>query len=342
MKKPIQIPYAEGRCRPGKSAAAKLAQSRSDGRSGVRVDAQATNSAPIRSTLRNKPSTSNRSEQRQAGPAGQGKPARPDKLIAWARERCELFHTPANAAFARVKLEGHHEVYALDSTAFDKWLNHLHYKKTRAPMSDGIKKQVKGALAAVAQHDGLERDVHLRVALHKGTYFIDLGDKDWRAVEVDSKGWRIVTTPRVMFVRSPGMRALPDPVPDKTFKPLLRVLNIPTGRWVLILAWLIESLRPDTAYVGLELSGPQGAAKSSTQSILRDLIDPNAVNLRSRASSPRDAFATAKHNHVVGFENVSDLSQGMQDCLCTMLTGGGFAGRTLFTNDRERGSMPLT
>jgi hypothetical protein len=87
--------------------------------------------------------------------------------------------------------------------------------------------------------------------------------------------------------------------------------------------------------VVLELCGQHGSAKSSTQEKLRCLIDPNAVNLRAAPKTTDDLFVGAGCNWMVSMNNLSNLTFLQQDALCTMATGGGFAGRTLYTNADE-------
>ena len=121
----------------------------------------------------------------------------------------------------------------------------------------------------------------------------------------------------------------------RTVSDILSVINIPPGSWLLVLAWVIECLRPDTPYVGLQLHGVEGSAKSSTQSILRDLIDPSSENLRAKPTKQESLFVAAQQNLLVSYENLSGLPSEIQDTMCTMLTGGGFAFRTLYSNDQE-------
>jgi len=85
----------------------------------------------------------------------------------------------------------------------------------------------------------------------------------------------------------------------------------------------------------LELVGEQGSAKSKTQDVLRDFIDPNQVNLRAKPKNRESLFICAENSHLNSYENLSHLQSGLQDAFCTLATGGGFADRTLYTNKEE-------
>jgi hypothetical protein len=83
------------------------------------------------------------------------------------------------------------------------------------------------------------------------------------------------------------------------------------------------------------MTGEQGSVKSTSQKHLRKLIDPNKSNLRAAPKTIEDIWVTAKHGHIVSFENISHLSAGYQDALCVLATGGAYATRTLHTTSDE-------
>jgi hypothetical protein len=179
--------------------------------------------------------------------------------------------------------------------------------------------------------------VHVRVAGHEGKLYLDLADAGWRAVEIDTDGWRVVSSPPVRFRRAPGMLPLPEPMPGGSIEALRPLLNVEGETdFVLAVAWLLGALRDTGPYPALVLSGEQGSAKSTFCSLLRALIDPNAAPLRALPREDRDLFIAASNGHVLAFDNVSGLPAWISDTLCRLATGGGFSTRELYSDDAEK------
>jgi hypothetical protein len=262
-----------------------------------------------------------------------------DMLVQLACERCELWHDPEGRGYATFEQEHqgstHKEHWEISSTGFTDWIAMLAYTELGKAPSKETLTTVKNALNGEARFDGYEHNVFRRVGKVESEYWIDLCNDHWQAVCVTAVGWRVSDASSVRFVRTKAMQALPGPQRGGSYEPLWPLLNIPSEDHMLVLAWILECYRCDTPYPVLELTGEQGSAKSSTQTALRSIVDPNQVMLRGRPKTVEDVYVSAKNNHLLSFENLSNITNDMSDALCTVATGGGTAGRTLYTNTEE-------
>ena len=188
-----------------------------------------------------------------------------------------------------------------------KELSYNYYMDARIAPSETAQKAALSTLFGQAKFEGPEKSVFRRVARFEDAIWIDLCDEDWRAVKVTAGGWEVLDNPSVIFVRSPTMRSLPNPSEKGDITPLWPLLNIPVEEQILLLCWILECYRVETPYVVLELVGEQGSAKSKTQDVLRDFIDPNQVNLRAKPKNRESLFISAENSHLISYENLSHL-----------------------------------
>jgi hypothetical protein len=255
-------------------------------------------------------------------------------LVKYVEQRFELFHDQNKDVYARDLNSG--EVRYLNSRQFRDCLLAGFYQDTGKAPRDQSLREALATLAGLGRFHGECSDIHLRTAGANGEYFLDLAAPgSSRAIRFTAGAWEIIDAPPAMFVRPESMQPLLEPIGGGSIEPLWRVANIPHGSRLMALAWLIECLRPDTPYPLLELLGEQGSAKSTTQIALRRLIDPNACDLRGAPKSVEDIFVSAGACCLVSYENVSHLPAPMQDALCVLATGGGFAKRKLYSDSEE-------
>jgi hypothetical protein len=255
-------------------------------------------------------------------------------LIEFAQARVDLFHDPVRNVYARDRstLENRR----LDGQEFRDWLAANYYRATGKAPRDQNLREALSTMRGIGLYGGERHEVHVRVAKYQDGYYLDLGEHgQTRAVRIAPGCWEVVTDPPVRFVRPQTMRPLPEPTRGGHIEVLWELANIPSEARLLVLAWLAECMRPDTPYPVLECIGEQGSAKSTTQDLLRNLIDPNACNLRGAPKTVDDIFVGASSNWVMSFENISHLSPAMQDALCVLATGGGHAKRKLYTDADE-------
>jgi hypothetical protein len=248
----------------------------------------------------------------------------------------ELFHTATGTAFADLLVDGHRESWPIRSKRFRGWLRRRYYEATGSALGAQTISSELDLLEARAQFDAPERSVHVRVAEHEGHIYLDLADEHWRAIEIGPDGWRVNRCPPVRFRRPAGM--LPLPVPEKggSIEALLPFLNL-SGRndFVLVVAWLLATLRSGGPYPLLAISGEQGSAKTVLSKMLKALIDPNAAPVRALPREERELMIAANNGYVLAFDNLSGLPAWLSDALCRLASGGSFAVRQLYTDDDE-------
>jgi hypothetical protein len=188
---------------------------------------------------------------------------------------------------------------------------------------------------AVAMHDAPTEEVFLRCIRHDGKVYLDLADEQWRAIEIDAAGWRVVERPPVRFRRAKGMRSLPEPVAGGKVGELRPFLNVDDTGFKLIVGWILGALGGDGPYAILILYGPPGTAKSTVAHVCRELVDPNKIATRSPPRDERDIYIAAHNNHIVSFGNISSLMAWLSDAFCRLSTGEGYGTRMLYTDDLE-------
>jgi hypothetical protein len=269
------------------------------------------------------------------GDTGGGRPKQADILIEIAQS-AQLFHTAAGIGFADLHIDGHRETWPLRAKGFRRWLTRRFFESTGgAPNSEAMQSALN-VIEAKAHFDAPERAVCIRVGGLDGRLYVDLCDAAWRAVEIDTSGWRVINDPPVRFRRAAGMQPLPTPAPGGSIEMLRSFLNLKSNvDFVLVVAWALAVLRDRGPYPVLVLSGEQGSAKSTFSAILRALLDPNTAPLRALPREDRDLFIAATNGHVLAFDNVSGLAAWISDTLCRLATGGGFAVRQLYTDQDE-------
>ncbi len=249
----------------------------------------------------------------------------------------EYFRDPDEIPYADIISEdGYRQTYGVTSEAFKKWLRGEYYKKNKASIASEVLNTTIATLAARAQTEGTVHPVALRCGKLDDKVYIDLCNDKWQAIEVSKDGYKIVDNPPLRFRRRKGMKALPMPERGGSVFDLKPFVNVSDKRgFVLIISWLLAALSGQAPFPVLVVVGEQGTAKSTLMSFLRDLVDPNAAPLRTLPREVRDLFIAANSGWILAFDNLSNMQFWISDALCRLATGGGFATRTLYTDEDE-------
>jgi hypothetical protein len=268
-----------------------------------------------------------------------------DWLVAYARKHAEVFHGPDGETYARIPMpSGPLATVATRDRSFADWLNRAYLTTHgRVAGKDAIS-QVRDNLDALARLDGAREEVFVRAGRESDRVYVDMGDDSWQAVEIDARGWRIVSRPAVALRRTRGMQGLPrpehcgaDPASvQAALAPVRDFVRLPDEEsYTLLFAWLIYCFSATAPFPHLSLVGEQDAGKSTAASFIRRIVDPHRPRLLQPPHSGRDLMIAAKSRAVLAFDNLSGLAPWLSDALCTLSTGGGYATRRLHTDDEE-------
>jgi hypothetical protein len=261
------------------------------------------------------------------------------RVLARLASTARLFRSADGRFCAQVAVGERLEIYGLRSAGFRDWLIDGYLAHQPEPPSSWALGRVLGMLEAQARFKTGIPEVFIRVghdnAGHDAPCFLDLGDPSGGAIVIRHHGWQIVDRPTICFRRPEGLLPLPLPEHDGSIDLLRPYVNLTEPDFRLVIAWLTAALRPVGPYPILVLNGEQASGKSTLARILRLLIDPQACPSLALPKGTHDLMATALNGWLLIYENISTIADWLSDCVCQLAFGGGFASRTLFTNDER-------
>ncbi|MDP9438464.1 MAG: hypothetical protein M3P49_06945 [Actinomycetota bacterium] len=220
---------------------------------------------------------------------------------------------------------------ALDAS-FDPYLRLLMMEAKKRSVGKDAIKQARDTLAAKAQIDGEERELHVRSAFHEGAVYYRLArGRVWR---VDRDGFAEVPDPPVLFRNVRNLQDLPDPAPTGSFAALGEWVNLKGSRDKrMFISWLVTTLLPHIPRPMLEATGPEGSGKSTMSRVAKRIVDPSKPE--SIRFDPRDFLQKASHCYVVMLDNERHMPAWISDLLCRLVTGEADSKRSLYTNDDD-------
>lgn len=248
------------------------------------------------------------------------------------KHHIELFTNQHGEAHATFDVGGHRETWPLDSAKFKELIGYVSYQMLESAPRRETVERIVSTLSAKARFDGMREHTHLRVAQLGTKLYLDLTDDDWRAVEIDEQGWRVVTRSPVRFVRDIRARALPEPMDGSVQELRTLVPFASDDDFILAVAFLVSCLNPTGPYLVAAIIGKKGTGKTETSKILKNLVDPTDTIEGSIPRREQDLWIRAQHQHVVFFGNLRRLSSDMSDALARLATGGGICTRKHYTN----------
>lgn len=286
---------------------------------------------------REKPAECNDS-QTEEHLAAQAKKSVPETF----RDRHELVLNSDNTAFAIAPQGGGPIALQVMSRACSRAIREVagQIQPGRMLPRDDIK-EIQEYLLAVAETQGVHRQIWLQVAATRNGIEIDMGDRNSTRTRVSAGLVEVLRVPSdTLFTRSDAQLPFPQPEAPHDIDLLRNYLNLSDEHQWLAIAWITFTFAspkaPSTSYVHLVLQGPRGTGKSTLcDMILSQLVSPNTVRTRSFPSKAEDVYLASKNAHVLFYDNVRRLAPAMSDLLCIAATGGALTSRKLWTDSEE-------
>lgn len=187
-------------------------------------------------------------------------------------------------------------------------------------------------------------ELHLRAARPaSGRVVLDLGERNSSAhAVVTGKGWSLHDgAPEVTFELSQASRPLPRPVrpsgmePGDGYEALRKLLgwSETDRRWRLVRGWLVAALLPDVARPLLFLHGRAGSGKSLRGVFVLSVLDPRGELGGNFNKDERDSMVAASARYLMGWDNITTVSESISNMICRLVTGGTDERRSLYSDD---------
>lgn len=266
--------------------------------------------------------------------AGNSKPeTQAETIIRLVEEKDTiLFHDTAKDPYAAIMIDGHREVWNIDNTDFNTWLNSLYYSAEKKPAKKDSLSQAKEVLKARAVFENTKAiPLDTRVAELDNAFWYNLSNNDWQAIKITADGWEIEDNPPILFKRFRHQNSQCLPSKDGDIRRILKYINLQENH-TLFLCWLVCCFVPNIPHAMPIFFGGKGAAKTTACTLLKKLIDPSALDTLTIQRNPRSLAVNLQQHWFLPFDNVSKIDEETSDTLCRAITGGGIQQRKLFTD----------
>ena len=250
-----------------------------------------------------------------------------------------LYYTSENQAYAKVEISGTEEILSFDSAIFNYWVTSLFESAFGGVLGRDELRNAKRSVESTAYFKGYLKDIHLRIAEHNDSIYLDLANKQGEILEIDKNGFRVIKDSPVIFRRTPDMAELPTPIlrNETDYQLLGKYLNVRNvDDFNMIIAFILGTFKPSMPKPILNLTGEAGTGKSMNTRLIRMFIDPaKQKDLLKKEINEEELINASYNQYLMAFDNMSGISSQGSDLLCVVSTGGSFSKRKLYTDSDE-------
>ncbi|UOQ43775.1 hypothetical protein MUN89_18115 [Halobacillus salinarum] len=223
----------------------------------------------------------------------------------------------------------------LRSTSFKNWLMYMFNQENNSFLEVNALNQTLNQLEALYSFKLTERhSIASRVGHHDNKIYINLNDEEGNKIEISTSGWKVTRNSPLIFQMDNNNSSMPLPK-GRNPKDLLRLrhyLGLDEKEFMLVISFLLSVYMPTDKYPVLYFQGGESTAKTFRTKLIKLLLDPSKTTELTIPKSEQNLFAQARGQHLVTFDNVSQISRNQADWLCKLSTTSSFSTRKLFSD----------
>lgn len=258
--------------------------------------------------------------------------------IIWSivnKARC--YKTLQHQHLIEVDINNRHELLQIGSEAFKNWVIYKLSSLGHKINAEGMANIISRLNAKVWAIDK-KIEVHSRIARSSKAIYYNLGNKNGEIVRVTPNGYSFVPSKNciVKFINSNNMKEQCKPRRDKDIGifDLQKYLNIKSPETLrLLLIYIVSCFIPKIAHPILITTGSHGAAKTTSNVLIKKLVDPALADIISLPRDKRDLFVQLNKGYMLFYDNIKKINPEFNDVFCQASTGGYQIARKLYTDD---------
>ena len=252
---------------------------------------------------------------------------------------CDQF---GNRLIEVTEINGKKKIMKIDSDDYKRYLRRQSFiNQSCIPEEKDINKKVK-MMDAMAEM-GPVHELHQRIAQSGETLYFDLANGAGHIVEITAAGWKVLQEAPVRFQQkdAKALQVMPVRTSLDKIPSLFDFVNIQDSLDQLLFeVTMVTCLIPEIAHPVISLIAREGSAKTTACRVLKALVDPAVADLIAFPTKKFDLGLCCSQNHLVGFDNMRDISKAQSDLLCQAVTGGNICVRKLHTTS-DTVTIPL-
>ena len=249
----------------------------------------------------------------------------------------KCFKTLQNQHLIEADINNRYELLHIGSDDFRNWAIHKLSQQGYTIGAEGMNHIISRLNAKVWAIDK-QMEVHSRIARSDKAIYYNLSNNDGEIIRITKDGYSIIHSRSCIakFIKSSNMKEQCKPLNDKDIGifDLQKYFNIKSPEiFRLMLIYIVSCFIPKIAHPILISVGSQGASKTTSNVLIKQIVDPAFADIVSLPKDKRDLIIQLNRGYMLFYDNIKKISGEFTDIFCQASTGGYQVARKLYSDD---------